>query len=690
MRKYADLELSLDISGLPGLYSIDLRFNMSGGDGDILPIRQGATLISFNLKRLEELTHDHEAYGQELSNTLFAEESIRAAFTRALTSTHDQRIGLPHGEHLLLRMRLFIGSGARLLHYLRWETLRNPVDGTLISTGQDILFSRYLGGSEWPATPSQPRDDLRALVVIANPTNLGRYKLPPIDVEGELKRTSAGLGTVSMTALASSGKATLNNMVAHLRDGFDILYVVCHGAWKPKTRDSWLWLENEDGTVALVSGSDLIARLRDLQQRPRLIVLTACQSAKRDGEEAHQHDAMPASLGPRLAQAGISAVVAMQGNISMQTVDEFMPVFFQALQKHDPIDQAMALARSAVRERDDFWMPVLFMNLRSGRIWYAPGFGKEFPKWPTLISKIKKGRCTPIIGFGLDEALIGSSRDIARHWAETYHFPMAPHDQEDLPQVAQFLAINQDESYPPDELISYLSREIFQRYHEHLPPELDSTTSTLDELISAVGKLLRERDPLDPYRLLAQLPVPIYINTNPTSLLEAALIDAGKVPHVALCPWNEKIERTQKLLLEKPTPQRPLVYHLFGHIRDPESLVLTEDDYFDYLIGATTNRDLIPGIVRRALVDTALLFLGFQLDDWNFRVLFRSIMKQEGRERMSQYAHIAVQIDPQESHILDPEGARGYLESYFRNGNMHIFWGSVHDFIRKLQAQLGK
>ena len=64
----------------------------------------------------------------------------------------------------------------------------------------------------------------------------------------------------------------------------------------------------------------------------------------------------------------------------------------------------------------------------------------------------------------------------------------------------------------------------------------------------------------------------------------------------------------------------------------PESLVLTEDNYFDYLIGVTRHADIIPPAVLRAWNDNALMFLGFQIEDWNFRVLFRSIMNQEGRD----------------------------------------------------------
>ena len=36
---------------------------------------------------------------------------------------------------------------------------------------------------------------------------------------------------------------------------------------------------------------------------------------------------------------------------------------------------------------------------------------------------------------------------------------------------------------------------------------------------------------------------------------------------------------------------------------------------------------------------SALLFLGFQLTDWSFRVLFRLIMSQGGRRRLDEYTH---------------------------------------------------
>jgi hypothetical protein len=268
---------------------------------------------------------------------------------------------------------------------------------------------------------------------------------------------------------------------------------------------------------------------------------------------------------------------------------------------------------------------------------------------------------------------------------------MAPHDREDLPQVAQYLAVNQDYTFPRDELAEYLRQEILHRYGGDLPDALRG--ASLDDLITAVGAQCRERNPAEPHRVLAELPLPIYITTDPSNLLAEALVAAGKDPQVELCRWNDDVELLPSVYDDtpgyRPDTQRPLVYHLFGRLQEPDSVVLTEDDYFDYLIGVTRDKDLIPGAVRRALADTALLFLGFQMDDWNFRVLFRSMMSQEGRNRRRKYAHVAVQIDPEEGRILEPERARRYLESYFQDADISIYWGSAEDFMQELHQRWG-
>jgi hypothetical protein len=309
------------------------------------------------------------------------------------------------------------------------------------------------------------------------------------------------------------------------------------------------------------------------------------------------------------------------------------------------------------------------------------------------VRSIRKNQCTPIIGPGLHEDIFGTWRELAQSWAETYHYPMAPHERESLPQVAQYLAVNQDPLFPNDELAEYLKHELQERFGSQLPPELRGPDASLDVMINAVGAARRKDNPYNPYRVLADLPLPIYITTNLNNLMASALQEAGKDPQVVICPWNEYIEQTETIFDRepnyRPNASRPLVYHLFGRLDDPESVVLTEDAYFDFLIGVTSNKDLIPPVVRAALVNSSLLFLGFQMDEWNFRVLFRTVQALQGGGRRSMYAHIAAQVEPEEGRIIEPGRARRYLENYFAKGaEISLYWGSAEDFARELLPRL--
>ncbi len=567
--------------------------------------------------------------------------------------------------------------------------------------------------------------------MVSGPTDLDRFQartLAPVAVEEEVTRAQEGLAPLPTRVLSEHGEVTEERLFGELRDGFDVLYLVCHG-YLAEDDEPTLLLENDDGTVARMRGSTLVDRIRDLRRVPRLVVLASCQSA--GVGEAGQADGnrVMAALGPRLAEAGVPAVLAMQGDISMETVSRFMPTFFHELQRDGQIDRAMAAARGAVRDRHDWWAPTLFMRLRSGRIWYVSGLGRTgepFEKFPALVYEIKKRKCTPILGPGLSDPLFGSRQEMAQRWAKNFHFPMAPHYRDDLPQVAQYLSVNQSYEFPRDELGQYLRHALVEGYGEQLPPEYYQDRKVeslpLNKLMSDVWRIRYPEGTLDPYRVLAEMPMPLYVTTQPWNLLAEALRADGKDPKVEPCRWKDleddswwgdpteldtpewafhvEDDPAERLAIDGagwptsvferdksyvPDAQRPLVYHLFGHLARPRSLVLTEDDYFDFLIGATKNKDLIPPKIRRAFADSSLMFLGFRLDEWDFRVLFRAIVNTEG-DRRKEHTHVAVQIDPEEGSTIEPDRARSYLEKYFQGSNITLYWGSTESFIKELHS----
>jgi hypothetical protein len=679
--EYADLEIGLHRRDAV-TWTVELRFSLPRTDAETQLNVSGPLLAAIDPRELDAID-DEEEYGLALGSGLF-DHGVGAAFQTAVATSQSQGVRL--------RVRLVMGSSATTLHGLRWETLRNPMDRSTLLTNENVLFSRYLSSQDWRPVGVRPREDLKALAVVAGPSDLDSIDagrpLAPVHVDEELARVREGLATLALTELPGIAAPTAANMLDRVRRGFDVLYLVCHGY---VVRDEpVLLLVDEDGHAAPLMGSELIGQLRDLPRLPRLVFLASCQSAGAGADRRSEDAGVLAALGPRLAEVGVPAVVAMQGNISMTTAAAFTQAFFRSLDDDGLVDRATAVARAAVRERPDWWVPALFMRLKSGRLWYLPGTapGRErFDKWPSLITDFKVKKCTPVIGPGITDALLGTRQEIAMDWARSYRFPMAPHNRESLPQVAQYLSVNLGPRFPGLELMNHLRSTLVARYRDDLPAELLSEDASLEDLIAAAWEARHRREDVDPFSVLAQLPAPVYVTTQYNRLLARALTDAGRQPEVELCRWHEKIDWPESVFERepgyRPTPERPLIYHLLGIFDEPQSLVLTEDDYFDFLIGVTRNQDLVPKVVRRRLSDSALMLVGFRVDEWDFRVLYRSLLRYEGG-RHDEYTHVAVQIDPEEGATVDAGRARKYLESYFGSARVFLYWGSTEHFVKEL------
>jgi hypothetical protein len=398
-----------------------------------------------------------------------------------------------------------------------------------------------------------------------------------------------------------------------------------------------------------------------------------------------------------LAEAGIPAVIAMQGNVLMHTVARFVPTFFRELRKDGQIDRAMTEARFAVREQPDHWAPVLYTRLVNGRLWYEHRFGGPpgFDAWPGLINQIRKGKCVPILGSGLLEPYVGSSRDIARRWGAAFDYPLSPALQYDLPQVAQYLSTTQGTDYPRDELVRELSEDVLRRWPAvkgQAGPAGEEPAARLLRLLSAARAEACKTNPNESHQILARLNCPVYLTTNPDDLLADALRANGRAPREELCPWRlaSALADDGSAPPAAPTAAQPLVYQLFGRLRDMDSLVLTEDDYFNYLIGITRlqNRPQ-PSKVLEMVANSGLMFLGFRIDDWDFRVFVHFLYSQPNVTLRLRYKHVAVQLDPEEGLGADPVQARRYLEKYFGLPEMQIevYWGSAEDFLQELNAR---
>ncbi|MEM8930054.1 MAG: CHAT domain-containing protein [Acidobacteriota bacterium] len=674
--RYVDLEIGLhrlDAS----TFQVEMRLDDPSSEAELPAERAQVTLDPSELLPLQA---DPDGYGAKLAERLFGDPALRGAFSRARATTE--------ARDAFLRLRLRIGESALDLHALRWELLHDPERGAQLTTSERTLFSRFMVSRDWRPVRLRAKADLHAVIGVAAATDLDRYKLAAIDADGEIERAREHLTGIEVEALGSDRPLTLERLVDGLRGGVDIVYLVCHGVLT-RRQVPYLLLQDDDGTVARVEGEALARAIAELQQAPRLIVLASCESAGTEsGTTADGKATAEAALAPRLAAAGVPAVVAMQGQISIATAHRMMPVFFRELLVDGQIDRAMTVARGTVRDAADAWMPVLTSRLKRGRIWYEPSFsgdGADFSKWRSIVASVRAGTVVPIVGPDTAEHVYGSTRRIAERLSHRHAYPLAPHDRDDLAKVTQYLSVRESRSLARDEVVEHTARAIRQLHPDLVHDETRSLPKLLDRIVERQGDV-------DPLRVLAKLPARVFVNACPDPLLLKTLKAEGRSPQALLSQWRLDADQHPSAPdTDEPTPERPIVHHVFGVLGKADSLVMTEDDFFDYLIAAVAYK-LIPGSVRGALTRGSLLFLGFRLDDWTFRVLFRLIMAQGGRQRLHDFAHVGVQVDPAEHDLADVEQARLYLDQYFGAGRdappISIYWGSSHDFLGELAEQL--
>jgi hypothetical protein len=85
------------------------------------------------------------------------------------------------------------------------------------------------------------------------------------------------------------------------------------------------------------------------------------------------------------------------------------------------------------------------------------------------------------------------------------------------------------------------------------------------------------------------------------------------------------------------------------------------------------------------LAESSFLFLGYQLDDWEFRTILQSLMKSLAKTHPTRKMHVGVQLDPSQS---PSEGkVREYLAQYLGQFQIAIYWGTSQQFASELAAR---
>jgi len=229
-----------------------------------------------------------------------------------------------------------------------------------------------------------------------------------------------------------------------------------------------------------------------------------------------------------------------------------------------------------------------------------------------IVRALLAGRVVPVLG-------LDGAGDLAAHLASAFDVPK---DRPvDLARVSQYVATMQGSGPLYDELHS--------RFEAAVEP------GSLHLFLARLPALLRERGA--PHQLI--------VSTNYDLALERAFEDADEeldiVAYVAAGPqrgrfWHRPpgqaprpIDIPNTYATELSLERRTILLKLHGAVdplpeREWESFVITEDDYIDYL-GHSELSTVVPVSLAAKLRRSHFLFLGYDMADWNLRLILNRI-----------------------------------------------------------------
>lgn len=305
---------------------------------------------------------------------------------------------------------------------------------------------------------------------------------------------------------------------------------------------------------------------------------------------------------------------------------------------------------------------------------------------------------------------------LTKMWSETddVHYPLT--DGHDLARVAQYHQVQEELPVAKGNYLGFRKSKILEINREitNNIRQLDDS-KRFSEIVDQLGyasKIFKDNDPLDK---LAEVPFLNYVTTGYHDFIERALVKAGKIPvtqyvrlddtqNIITAPildqdWNilsePILDDGNKILVNVPDPvgisdRYPVVYHLFGLEKEPESLVLSEDDHVRLLIAVITALSTVntnsesqksaqtqrfPMGLRNAISGNNLILLGYQLQNWDFRILFRLLLELRSQQKTS----IFLQIPPRQNAATLLE----YITQYF-DKQFDVEQKSPIDFVQEI------
>lgn len=356
-------EFEITIQSKSGKNSWPVVIRCKQPDGLTIHAKGILILNPNDFAKLIENSENEKEYGILLGKALFREE-VRDTFIRAFSkSSQDNPL------RILLAIEAAQEEQVKTLH---WERLCAPIDAdggwNLLARDCRVPFSLYIPTIIDRRFPPIGRRDLRALILVASPSNLGKYQLAPFDVEAALSGVKEALGEIPYEFLANNvegalGPPTLQELSKQLTNApkpYTLLHFVCHGKLID-TGETVLYWATPDDQVLPIAAKGLLEELRYVGNQkglPHFTFLCTCESADPRAEEAL------GGLAQRLVRdLGMPAVVAMTRKVSVKTALAIGQSFYRRLRESGEVDVALQEATAGLGDRHDITVPALFSRL---------------------------------------------------------------------------------------------------------------------------------------------------------------------------------------------------------------------------------------------------------------------------------------------------------------------------------------
>jgi WD40 repeat protein len=363
------IEVAIGPGGAPGMFRVEVVASPAGEatatvelDAEALMARRGllqqAVLASAVPSRrvLPETEQPVREVGEVLFAGLLGTGEVAGRYRAAAA------VAATRGEGLRVVLRIDTPA----LAGLPWEAMYDQAAGAYVCRKDQLV--RHVPVASVLA-PLRVRPPLRILGVVSSPRGLAA-----LDVEKEQDQLARALARPASQGLAEvhwAPGATWADLQDLLLEGeWHVLHFIGHGDFDPDRDEGVLALVREDGRADLVAAHRLVDLLRQARPMPRLVVLNSCSGAATGVSDLFSGTAAA------LVRGGVSAVAAMQYEISDPAAVAFARGFYAAIARGRGVDDAVSSGRVAIlglTDRTLEWVtPVLYLRGHETQLFTLP------------------------------------------------------------------------------------------------------------------------------------------------------------------------------------------------------------------------------------------------------------------------------------------------------------------------------